>query len=81
MVGWRVQSYTAFIFGWFYPRAAWQWDIYVLAGQIPFLLIAKGGDMNQLPFGVALYAVLLVPAALSGVLGAHFPRLFSRPPV
>jgi hypothetical protein len=65
-------------FGLFWPRHPWQWGICVLAGQILLQAVTEGGDMNQLPIGVVLYAALLVPAVLSGVLGAYVARMLTN---
>jgi hypothetical protein len=59
-------------------QRAWRWGLYVIGGQIAFQFVTEPGDMTQFPIGVALYAVLLVPAILSGVLGAYLVGLFIK---
>jgi hypothetical protein len=63
-------------FGFWQPQRAWEWGLYVLAGQLVFQLVEGwGDDMNQFALGVALYAVLSIPAVLSGVIGAILFKL------
>jgi hypothetical protein len=67
------------VLGFAYPRQPWQWGLLVLVGQLVFMLAIEGlGDMAQFPIGVALYAVLLIPVVLFGILGAYLSRVFRR---
>lgn len=60
-------------------QRAWRWGLYVIGGQIAFQFVTEPGDMTQFPIGLALYAMLLPPAILSGALGAYLARLFLKP--
>jgi hypothetical protein len=73
--GWLAGTFlAAFMFGLFYSRAALQWGIYVLLGQIIFTVLFESGDANQLPIGVALYIILLIPMLLVGAIGGYLAR-------
>lgn len=65
------------VFGFWQPHRAWVWGFYVLAGQLVFQFIEGwGGDMNQFPLGVVLYAVLSIPTVLTGIIGATLSKSF-----
>jgi hypothetical protein len=67
------------VLGFLYPRQPWQWGLLVLVGQLLFMLVIEGnGDMAQFPIGVALYAILLLPVVLFGLLGSGLSKVFSR---
>ena len=73
--GWLIGTFlAAFVFGLFYPKAAWQWGIYVLLGQITCIVLFEHGDSNQFPIGIALYLALLIPMLLVGAIGGYIAR-------
>lgn len=65
---------TPLVFGFFYPKRAWRWGIFVLVGQITFIVMTEKGDLNQLPIGIILYVVLAIPMLLSGTVGGFLAR-------
>lgn len=65
-----------FILGWRFRRAAWRWGVAAMAGQLA-VLVASSREFGLLPLGVIAFAVLSVPAAMAGMLGAWAGRRFA----
>ena len=52
------------------PRRAWRWGLAVMLVQAPVLVLTSGGSMNLLPLGLALFAILALPAMAAAMFGA-----------
>jgi peptidoglycan/LPS O-acetylase OafA/YrhL len=61
-VTYPVAILLAGVLGYRAPRRAWRWGLVVMLVQAPVLLLTSGGSMNLLPLGLALFAVLALPA-------------------
>lgn len=51
------------VLGYRAPRRAWRWGLAVMLVQAPVMLLTSGGSMSLLPLGLALFAILALPAA------------------
>jgi hypothetical protein len=58
------------VLGYRAPRRAWRWGLAVMLVQAPVLLLTSGGSMSLLPLGLALFAVLSLPAIAAATFGA-----------
>ena len=58
------------VLGYRAPRRAWRWGLVVMLVQAPVLLLTSGGSMNLLPLGLALFAILSLPAIAAATFGA-----------
>ena len=58
------------VLGYRAPRRAWRWGLVVMLVQAPVLLLTSGGSMNLLPLGLALFAILALPAIAAATFGA-----------
>ena len=58
------------VLGYRAPRRAWRWGLVVMLVQAPVLLLTSGGSMNLLPLGLALFAILALPAMAASTFGA-----------
>ena len=52
------------------PHRAWRWGLAVMLVQAPVLMLTSGGSMNLLPLGLALFAILAMPAIAAATFGA-----------
>ena len=50
------------VLGYRAPLRAWRWGLVVMLVQAPVMLLSSGGSMGLLPLGLALFAVLALPA-------------------
>jgi hypothetical protein len=66
------------LFGFFLPKRAWQWGIYIVVGQLVFGIATSPGDLTQLPLGIIVYMVLAIPAVLTGIAGAYLRKLIQK---
>jgi hypothetical protein len=58
------------VLGYRAPRRAWRWGLAVMLVQAPVLLLTSGGSMGLLPLGLALFAILALPAVAAATFGA-----------
>jgi len=58
------------VLGYRAPRRAWRWGLVVMLVQAPVLLLTSGGSMSLLPLGLALFAILALPAIAAAMFGA-----------
>jgi hypothetical protein len=52
------------------PRRAWRWGLVVMLVQAPVMMLTSGGSMSLLPLGLALFAILSLPAVAAATFGA-----------
>jgi hypothetical protein len=65
------------VLGYRAARRAWRWGLAVMLVQAPVLLLTSGGSMSLLPLGLALFAILSLPAVAAARFGAKV-RMRSR---
>ena len=53
------------------PRRAWRWGLGVMLVQAPVMLLTSGSSLNLLPLGLALFAVLALPAIAAATFAAR----------
>ena len=58
------------VLGYRAPRRAWRWGLLVMLVQAPVLMLTSGSSMSLLPLGLALFAVLSLPAIAAATFGA-----------
>ena len=58
------------VLGYRAPRRAWRWGLAVMLVQAPVMMLTSGGSMSLLPLGLALFAILSLPAIAAATLGA-----------
>jgi hypothetical protein len=58
------------VLGYRAPGRAWRWGLAVMLVQAPVLLLTSGGSMSLLPLGLALFAILSLPAIAAATFGA-----------
>jgi hypothetical protein len=64
----------AAVLGYRAPRRAWRWGLAVMLVQAPVLLLTSGGSMSLLPLGLALFAILALPAIAAAEFAAAMRR-------
>jgi len=62
-LGMPVVCLMSMAFAYFEPSRPWRWGVAPFAGQFAWLLISQGPG-NLLPLGIAVFAVLSIPAIL-----------------
>lgn len=62
-LGMPVVCLMSMAFAFFEPSRSWRWGVAPFVGQLVWLLMTQGPG-NLLPLGVAVFAVLCVPAVL-----------------
>ena len=78
-LGWLGATLAApLLFGFFYRRHAWQWGIYIIIGQIIFIVATENGDLNQLPIGIVLYGALAILAMLTATIGGYIAKRYKK---
>jgi hypothetical protein len=60
----------AAVLGYRVPWRAWRWGLAVMLVQAPVLLLTSGGSMSLLPLGLALFAILSLPAIAAATFAA-----------
>lgn len=58
------------VLGYRAPRRAWRWGLVVILVQAPVMLLTSGGSMGLLPLGLALFAILSLPAVAAAMFAA-----------
>ena len=58
------------VLGYRAPWRAWRWGLVVMLVQAPVLMLTSGSSMNLLPLGLALFAILSLPAIAAATFGA-----------
>jgi hypothetical protein len=58
------------VLGYRAPWRAWRWGLVVMLVQAPVLMLTSGSSMNLLPLGLALFAILSLPAIAMARFGA-----------
>ncbi len=58
------------VLGYRAPRRAWRWGLAVILVQAPVMLLTSGGSMGLLPLGLALFAILSLPAIAAAMIAA-----------
>ncbi len=58
------------VLGYRAPRLAWRWGLVVILVQAPVMLLTSGGSMGLLPLGLALFAILSLPAVAAAMFAA-----------
>ena len=58
------------VLGYRAPRRAWRWGLAVMLVQAPVMMLTSGGSMSLLPLGLALFAILSLPAIAAATFGA-----------
>ena len=66
-------------FGYFEPSRSWRWGIAPFVGQFVWMLLSQGPG-NLLPLGMAVFAVLCLPAVLFARIGASIAIRRGRMP-
>jgi len=70
---WTIAYPLAILFaamlGAFCPSRPWRWAVTIISSQL-IVMIASGSDFSLLPLGLALLALLSLPAIAAGYLGA-----------
>ena len=58
------------VLGYRASRRAWRWGLAVMLVQAPVMMLTSGGSMSLLPLGLALFAILALPAIAAATFGA-----------
>ena len=69
---------TAALLGYFYPERPWRWPAVLFASQFLAMCIRNGELGNLWPLGIAMFAILAVPAVIAARLAARFSRRSAR---
>jgi hypothetical protein len=69
-VAYPLAILLAGVLGYRAPRRAWRWGLTVMLVQAPVLMLTSGGSMGLLPLGLALFAILALPAIAAATFGA-----------
>ena len=59
------------VLGYRAPRRAWRWGLAVMLVQAPVMLLTSGSSLNLLPLGLAMFAVLALPAIAAATFAAR----------
>jgi len=70
-VAYPLALLLAGVLGYRAPRRAWRWGLAVMLVQAPVMLLTSGSSLNLLPVGLALFAVLALPAIAAATLGVR----------
>ena len=73
-VSYPLAILLAGVLGYRAPRRAWRWGLTVMLVQAPVLLLTSGGSMSLLPLGLALFAILSLPAIAVAEFAARMRR-------
>lgn len=76
--GYPAMVLMSCLLGFLFKERSWRYGIYMLASQFIIGLWTAGGDLNLLPLGLVVFAVLAVPTALAGVFGAFLSGRFRQ---
>jgi hypothetical protein len=85
---WDAQAYWALAYpaailaaallGYFYPERPWRWAALLFASQFLAMCVRNGELGNLWPLGIAVFAVLALPAVIAARLAARFNRRPAR---
>jgi hypothetical protein len=77
-IGYPVMIVAALILGSFFRRGAWKWGVVMILAQFVFMCSIFNCASPQLPFGIVIQAVLMVPLILASYLGVWIVRFWHR---
>ena len=69
---------SAALLAYFYPERSWRWPAVLFASQFLAMCVHNGELGNLWPLGIAMFAILAVPAVIAARLAARFSRRSAR---
>jgi hypothetical protein len=70
---WPLAIALSFGLGALLPRRSWAWSFVIMAMMAP-VMILNGAGLSMMPPGLVLLAILAIPGAVAGRIGAAFRR-------
>lgn len=74
---WPAAILLSFLLGAVFPARGWAWSFVIMGAMLP-VMVWNGAGLSLLPLGIVLLAILAMPGALAGRVGAALRRGFAR---
>ncbi len=65
---------AAALLGYFYPDRSWRWPLLLFASQFVAMCVRNGEAGSLWPLGMAMFAILALPALVAARLASRFSR-------